>query len=71
MTPVIQAFHLLVLALAGWRNRQQQAVIDYLIAENRVLKDQLEDLVQGVGSRLLKALAMLGVANDPIHCREF
>ena len=42
MTPVIQPFHLLVIALAGWLNRQQQAVIDYLIEENRVLKEQLE-----------------------------
>jgi len=42
MTNVIQPFHLLVIALAGWLNRQQQAVIDYLIEENRVLKDQLE-----------------------------
>ncbi len=42
MTPVIQPFHLLVIALAGWLNRHQQAVIDYLIEENRVLKDQLE-----------------------------
>lgn len=42
MTPVIQPFHLLVIALAGWLNRHQQTVIDYLIEENRVLKDQLE-----------------------------
>jgi transposase InsO family protein len=28
--------------LAGWLNRHQQAVIDYLIEENRVLKEQLE-----------------------------
>ena len=41
MPPVIQAFHLLVIALAGWLNRQQQVVIDYLIEENRVLKEQL------------------------------
>ena len=40
MTPVIQPFHLLVIALAGWLNRQQQVVIDYLIEENRVLKEQ-------------------------------
>ena len=42
MPPVIQPFHLLVIALAGWLNRQQQVVIDYLIEENRVLKEQLE-----------------------------
>jgi len=42
MTNAIQPFHLLVIALAGWLNRQQQTVIDYLIEENRVLKEQLE-----------------------------
>ncbi len=42
MTIVLQAFHLLLIALAGWLNRQQQAVIDYLIEENRVLKEQRE-----------------------------
>ena len=41
MTHVIQPFHLLVITLAGWLNRHQQAVIDYLIEENRVLKEQL------------------------------
>ena len=42
MALVQQPFHLLVIALAGWLNRHQQAVIDYLIEENRVLKEQLE-----------------------------
>ena len=42
MTHVIQPFYLLVIALAGCLNRHQQAVIDYLIEENRVLKEQLE-----------------------------
>ena len=41
MTNVIQAFHLLVIALAGSLDRQQQAEIDYLMEENRVLKEQL------------------------------
>ena len=47
MTNAIQPFHLLVIALAGWLNRQQQTVIDYLIEENRVLKEQLEGQVPG------------------------
>ena len=42
MSNVLQPFHLLVIALSGWLNRQQQEVIDYLIEENRVLKEQLE-----------------------------
>ena len=38
MSNVIHPFQLLAIALAGWLNRHQQAVIDYLIEENRVLK---------------------------------
>jgi len=38
MTNAIQPFHLIIITLAGWLNRHQQAVIDYLIEENRVLK---------------------------------
>ena len=41
MSYVIQPFHLLVITLAGWLNRHQQAVIEYLLEENCVLKDQL------------------------------
>ncbi len=36
----IHPFHIIVIALAGWMNRQQQAVIEYLIEENRILKSQ-------------------------------
>ncbi len=42
MCSVLQPFYLLVIALAGWLNRHQQAVIDYPMEENRVLKNQLE-----------------------------
>jgi transposase InsO family protein len=42
MSNAIQPFHLLVIALAGWLKRQQQTVIDYLMEENRVPKEQLE-----------------------------
>ena len=41
MTNAVQPFHLLVIALAGWLNLQQQVVINYLVEENRVLKEQL------------------------------
>ena len=43
MTHVIQPFHLIVIAFAGWLNRQQQTVIDYIVEENRILKEQLGD----------------------------
>src|SRR6059036_1892330 len=32
---------LLLLTLAGWVNRHQQHVIDYLVEENRALREQL------------------------------
>jgi hypothetical protein len=34
-------WQILVAAMAGWITRQQDAVIDYLREENRVLKEQL------------------------------
>ena len=37
----IHPWQLLVAALAGWINRNQQGVIDYLVEENRILKGQL------------------------------
>lgn len=34
--------HFLVMVFAGWLNRQQQAVIEYLKTENEILKSQIE-----------------------------
>ena len=56
MVNVIQPLHLLVIALAGWLNNHQQAVIDYLIEENRILKDQLD----GQRRRLAMKAKVLG-----------
>ncbi|NIW86589.1 MAG: hypothetical protein GWN09_08345, partial [Gammaproteobacteria bacterium] len=36
-----KVLHLLAVALAGWVNQHQQAIIDYLIEENRLFKQQL------------------------------
>jgi hypothetical protein len=38
---ILHPWHLLLLILAGWVNREQQDVIDYLNAENRVLRGKL------------------------------
>jgi transposase InsO family protein len=40
MTFVLQPWQLYFLILAGWINRQQQEVIEYLRTENQVLKEQ-------------------------------
>ncbi len=41
LTPILRPWHILVIALAGWINREQQCVIEYLIAENKVPKEKL------------------------------
>jgi hypothetical protein len=41
MSFALQPWQLLSLILAGWTNRRQQAAIDYLRAENQVLKEKL------------------------------
>ncbi len=41
MSFILQPWQLLVLILAGWINRQQQEVIEYLRTENQVLKEKL------------------------------
>ncbi len=41
MNPRSYPWQLLVIALTGWINRQQQSIIEYLKTENRILKEQL------------------------------
>ena len=38
MDPLPRPFAFLLLLVSGWVNRQHQAVIDYLLEENRVLR---------------------------------
>jgi hypothetical protein len=40
MSTLFSPLHLLSVALAGWMNRHQQAVIDYLVVENQLLAEQ-------------------------------
>ena len=41
MATVLHPWKILVAAMAGWITRQQDAAIEYLREENRVLKQQL------------------------------
>src|SRR5262249_27820061 len=47
MNTPFDPFSFLVTAIAGWMNRHQQQVIEYLVEENRVLREQ-------IGNRRLK-----------------
>src|SRR5438128_5591962 len=37
----LDPFSFLVISIAGWMNQRQQQVIEYLIEENRVLREQI------------------------------
>ena len=41
MAFVFQPWQLLLVSLAGWLNREQQAVVEYLRTENQILKEAL------------------------------
>ena len=43
MPRVLDPFQFLLVAVAGWMNRRQQRTIEYLLEENRVLREQLGD----------------------------
>jgi hypothetical protein len=40
-TKILDPFRLVLIAVAGWMNQQQQDAIDYLREENRILREQL------------------------------
>jgi len=42
MTAETYPLQALLLAVSGWVNRHQQEVIEYLVEENRVLKEQMK-----------------------------
>jgi putative transposase len=41
MRAALDPFSFVVVSIAGWMNRHQQQVIEYLIVENRVLREQI------------------------------
>jgi hypothetical protein len=43
MSVTLDPFRLLLISLAGWVNQHQREVIDYLVEENCVLREQLGD----------------------------
>ena len=53
------ARQILVVALAGWLNRQQQDVVEYLQEENRVLREHL------TGNQRMKVLIVDDSSDTP------
>ena len=42
MSQILHPWHILLVSLAGWMNREQRLVIEYLQEENRILKEHLK-----------------------------
>ena len=62
METVLHPWQILVAAMAGWITRQQDAAIDYLRAQNRVLKQQLGNKRLRLTGDQRRRLAVLGKA---------
>ena len=39
----LDPFTFLIISIAGWMNQRQQQVIEYLVEENRVLREQISN----------------------------
>ncbi len=60
MTAEFYPLQVLLLALSGWANREQQRTIEYLVEENRVLKEQLKGRMLRLNDDQRRRLAAKG-----------
>ena len=60
MTADFYPLQVVLLALSGWANREQQRTIEYLVEENRVLKEQLKGRMLRRGDDQRRRLAAKG-----------
>ena len=58
----IHPWKFLLITVAGWINRHQQDVIDYLVEENRILKGQLRGRRLRLSDDERRRLALKGKA---------
>jgi sugar lactone lactonase YvrE len=64
----LQPWQILLAALAGWVNRHQQHVIEYLQEENRVLKEQLGGKRLRLTDNQRRRLAVKGMEESVMRC---
>ena len=58
----LNPWHILLIGIAGWMNREQVTVIEYLKEENRVLPELLEKKRLRLNDEQQRRLAVLGKA---------
>ena len=61
-------FQLLASAVAGWVNRHQQEVIEYLQEENRVLREQLGGRRLSFTDAQRRRLGTVNLSAQPAKC---
>ena len=73
MKSILHPWQILLLVLAGWITRHQQNAMEYLIAENRILREKLGKkriLLTDDQRRQLAICSMVMVAAN-LRCRIF
>ena len=65
MTADYYPLRMLLLAVSGWVHREQQRTIEYLVEENRVLKEQLKGRKLRLTDDQRRRLAAKGRLLDP------
>jgi hypothetical protein len=66
MRASLDPFSFLVISVAGWINQRQQQVIEYLIEENRVLREQIGNRRMPYGPKT-KIMPPSGSSNSTFH----
>lgn len=66
---ILQPWQLYFVILAGWMNRQQQEVIEYLRTENQVLKQKLDKKRTLLDDDQRRRLAV-GAPDGEVECTE-
>ena len=67
MRSCLDPFSFLVVTVAGWLNQRQQQVIEYLIEENRVVREQIGRRRLRFGGNQRRRL----YDRDPLYTKEF
>jgi hypothetical protein len=65
MELVLHPWHVLILTVSAWVNREQEQIIEYLLTENKVLREKL-----GNGRILLDDDQLCVPKNDPVGSKS-
>ena len=70
MHTLFYQFYFLVVSIAGWMNQHQQQVIEYLLEENRVLREQIGTRRMRFNDDQRRRLAARAKQPRPMMCKK-